>query len=154
MHLAAQSAKVESDVSLLDRKLDECTERELLELKVAARRKIADWVAKLYEVGSPTGGVVRLADSHAQLAAAEIELYRYTGERGKLRIALQSRVEALTDKLRALTNAYDATAIQVNVLCEAEIELLDALLEQKREDRLPQITATNPQNGAKNVDEQ
>ena len=119
--------------SLLERKLDECNERELLELKVASYRKIARSLAALSQVGHPSGSAVRLAESHADLAAATIELYRYTGEQEKLRIALQARVEALTDKLRAMYNAYEADMTTLDVVCKAETQLLDALLEQKRE---------------------
>jgi hypothetical protein len=118
--------------SLLDRKLEECSERELLELKVTTYRKLANYVATASKVGSPAGSAIRLAEAHTDLAAAQIELYRCTGEQNKLLAAHQARVEALTDKLRAVSQANDAGAIKSNVLYEAEVQLLDAILEQKR----------------------
>ena len=125
------TSKMES-VSLLDRKLDECSERELLEMKVASCRSIAQAVAVHGQMGNRAGSAHRLAESHANLAAAMIELYRHTGEQEKLRVVLQARVEALTEKLRAVSNAYDADRVTLDTLHEAEIQLLDAVLEQKR----------------------
>ena len=137
LHLAAQtagSAFSPSDKdSLLHRKLEECSERELLERKVAAYRGIADHVVSLSNTGSPRGTAKQVAASHADLAAAEIELYRHTGEQEKLHAAHSARVEALTEKLRAVTRSYENGTTLLNDLHEAEIQLLDALLEQKRE---------------------
>ena len=138
LHLTAQTARNSFSPadknSLLHRKFEECSEQELLELKVAAHRKILESVIAHSEAGSPLGSYARLQGAQAGLAAAEIELYRHTGEQDKLRIALQARVDALTEKLRAVTSAYEAasgSAGPVDV-CEAEIQLLDALLEQQR----------------------
>ena len=119
-------------VSLLDLKIEKYSERELLELKVASYRKLADFTADQSKIGSRAGTAVRLAESHADLAAAEIELYRHTGEREKLLTALQTRVEALTDKLRAVTSAYEIEVERLDAVLAAEVQLLDALLEQKR----------------------
>jgi hypothetical protein len=125
--------------SLLDRNLEECNERELLELKVATHRKLAHSVAAHAEYGAPAGSAFRLAESHAGLAAAEIELYRHTGDQTKLRIALKSRIEALTDKCRALAHAQETGRVSVSVLYESESQLLDALLEQRREENRPKV---------------
>jgi hypothetical protein len=139
LHLVAQTGKAENAAApakpaslLLDPKIEEHNERELLELKVAVYRKFADDVALHNKNGSPAGTTIRLAESHADLAAAEIELYRHTGEQGKLRIALKAQVEALTDKLRAITLYNEAGVVKLGEVCEAEIQLLNALLEQKR----------------------
>ena len=139
IHLAAQISGLGGvrpaavSVSLLDPKIKECSERELLELKVASYRKLADLAAAQSEIGSRAGTAVRLAESHADLAAAEIELYRHTGEREKLRTALKTRVEALTDKLQAVTTAQEFFgAARSDEVYAAEVQLLDALLEQKR----------------------
>ena len=139
VHLTAQSGGIENifsaavSSSLLDMKTEELTERELLELKVANRRQLADNVAHLATLGAPVGTASRLAEVHADLAAAEIELYRYTGEQEKLFTALKTRVDALTDKLRAETFAHKLGARGEDAIPTAEIQLLDALLEQKRE---------------------
>jgi hypothetical protein len=133
LHLTAQTGKTENTAStaalipLLDPKIEECSERELLELKVAACRKFTDAVTALYNAGAPSGAFVRLIDAHVDLAAAEIEFYRHTGEQNKLRIALKARVEALSDKLRAVTLRNEVTAVY-----EAEVQLLNALLEQNQ----------------------
>lgn len=125
--------------SLLDRKLEECNERELLELKVATYRKLAHHVADAARLGAPDGSVLRLTEAHANLATAEIELYRHTGDQTKLRIALKSRVEALTDKRQAMIHAHEAGRVSLIVLYESEAQLLDALLEQKREESRPKV---------------
>ena len=138
-HLTAQTAKIgdsfsqKDKSSLLQRKFEECSERELLELKVAAHQKIVANVAVHNVAGSPYGTATRLAESQANVAAAEIELYRHTGEQDKLRIALKTRIEHLTEKLRAEVRSYEAGATHIGTLYEVEIQLLDALLEQKRE---------------------
>jgi len=110
---------------LLDRKLEECSERELLELKVAVYRKLAHYTI----TGS---SVIQLAEARANLAAAQIELYRHTGEQHKVLAAIQLRVEALTDKLRAVSLSHKSKTILPSILYETELQLLDALLEQKR----------------------
>jgi len=138
LHLIAQTGEAENSVapvkpvSLLDPKIEECSERELLELKVAAYRKLADYAADAAVIGAPAGRVAQLADAHADLAAAEIELYRHTGDQNKLRIALKARVEALSDKLRGVTLGYEVESLPASAVREAEVQLLDALLEQKR----------------------
>ena len=132
--LPAASAQKEPR-SLLDRKLEASSIRELLELKVAACRKLVDYVSSANEVGSPTGSFVRLAEAHAEQAAAEIELHRHTSDRVKMRIAMQARTEALTDKLKAITLAYEAERASLHEVWEAEMQLLDALLAQKQENK-------------------
>ena len=153
-HLTAQTERTVSakPVSLLEQKIEDISEWELLELKVATYQKIVDVVDAHARAGSPRGSSVQIAEAHANLAAAQIELYRHTGEQDKLLAAHQARVKALTEKLRAVTNAHEHTTMTSKEFHEAEIQLLDALLEQKREPFAPQITATNPPNGAKDVD--
>ena len=142
IHLTAQSGRLGNasssaePISLLDPKITELGERELLERKVASHRQLAEVATMRFEQGSPRGGAIQLAEAHAGLAAAEIELYRRTGEQEKLLAAHKTRVEALTKKLRAVMFLYkEATSPTgtLDALCEAEIQLLDALLEQKRE---------------------
>jgi outer membrane protein TolC len=139
LHLTAQSEKT-SDVpvaakpiALLESKMLELSEQELLERKVDSHRKFVESVTTHYEVGSPRGSAILLGEAQAGLAAAEIELYRYTGDRDKLLAAHQARVEALTQKLEAAKNAYDADRISPEILLVSEIQLLDALLELKQE---------------------
>jgi hypothetical protein len=139
LHLTAQTARNSFSPpadknSLLHRKFEKCSEQELLELKVAAHRKILESVVALGEAGSPLGTYTRLLESQAGLIAAEIELYRHTGEQDKLRIALQARVDAMTEKLRSVTSTYEAASGSIRLVdvCEAELQLLDALLEQQR----------------------
>ena len=134
LHLTAQP-KTDSSAkpnSLLDRKINLYSERELLELKVASYRKIVDSITISHAVANRTGDAIRLAEARADLAAAEIEFYRYTGERDKLLISLETKIDTLTDKLRIVSKLYEVDMIPQTVLCAAEIQLLDALLEQKR----------------------
>ena len=137
-HLTAQSVgenrgrENAAPVSILDQKVENSSERELLELKIASHRKLADSISALSRAGAPAGNAYRLADAHANYASAEIELYQHTGEREKLRTALKAKVEALSDKLRAVLFAYEAATVSLDVVCATEIQLLDALLEQKR----------------------
>jgi hypothetical protein len=86
-----------------------------------------------YEAASQKGRYYRLQESKADLAAAEIELYRHTGEQDKLRIAWKSRIEALFARVEAVSAAYAAETLELGDVSEAEIQLIDALLEQKRE---------------------
>ena len=139
LHLAAQPGSAGSratenapDFSLLDPNVAERSEKELLERKVAARKGILNGVDRLAQVGSPRGNATALAEAHAGLATAEIELYRYTGEQDKLLASLKARVEHLTKKLRAVALAFEAATVSLEVVHEAELQLLDALLEQKR----------------------
>jgi hypothetical protein len=120
-------------------------------------KKIVDSVTIAYNAGQPAGSATRMAEAQANLAAAEIELYRHTGEQDKLHTALQARVEFLTVKLRAVVLAHEAGTTLLGNVGEAEIQLLDALLEQKRAHeidpkRVPKIVRMFPENGAKNVD--
>ena len=137
LHLTAQpvrnASSTEEKDSLLHRKLDECSEQELLELKVASHRKRVESITAFSDAGSPQGSAVRLTESQADLAAAEIELYRHTGEQDKLRTAWKARIEALTARVKAVTVAYQFGVTTLIEVSEAEIQLLDALLEQKRE---------------------
>jgi len=139
LHLAAQLGGTESRAtenahvfSLLDQDVTERSEKELLEQKIVVHRRIVMQVDAHAQAGSPQGSVMLLAEAHANLAAAEIELYRYSGEQDKLLAALQASVEHLTEKLRATYAAYEATRATLAVVHEAELQLLDALLEQKR----------------------
>jgi len=139
LHLTAQPQNASSSepTPLLERKLDECSERELLELKVASRQKIRDNVILHSQVGSPRGKASRMAEVLADLAAAEIELYRHTGEQDKLLATHKARVEALTDKIRWLTISYQTESTTLEDIGEAEIQLLDALLEWNRDKTSP-----------------
>ncbi len=94
--------------------------------------RLPDYVDAAHRSGSPAGTVVRQAEVRAELAAAEIELYRHTGERDKLTAALESRVEARKNKLQAVTAGYEVGTASRGELCDAENQLLDAMLEQKR----------------------
>jgi len=131
LHLTAQSERT-APIPLLDPKIEEQSERGLLELKVASHRELARYVDAHIAVGSSAGTSIRLAEVHAGLYAAESELYRYTGEQDKLLVALQARVDALRDKLRAVVAALEAERVTLDVLIVTEIQLLDALLEQRR----------------------
>jgi hypothetical protein len=136
LHLVAQSdkAKENAAVSLLEPKIKELGERELLEMKVARYRKLADIADLQWQTESRNGTVAQQADAYAQLAAAEIELYRFTGDRDKLIAALDAKVEALTRKVEYVTVVHEvAKATPAGIVYEAEIQLLDALLELKRE---------------------
>jgi outer membrane protein TolC len=137
LHLAAQpggtgsrATENASNFSLLDPNVSERSERELLERKVIVHRRIVMRVESHVQAGQ--GNAMRLAEARADLAAAEIELYRYTGEQDKLLVALKARVEHLTEKLRAATNAFDANVSSLDEFHAVELQLLDALLEQKR----------------------
>jgi len=139
IHLVAQSerrgnvpASAET-TSLIVPNIAERSERELLERKVEARRTIVELVTLHSEMGSPRGRAFQLMGARAGLAAAEIELYRHTGEQEKLLAAHQAKVEAMTHKVQSARNAYESDAITLEELLESEIQLLDALLEQKRE---------------------
>ena len=139
LHLAAQPGGAGSmatenapDFSLLDPNVAERSERELLERKIVVHRNIVALADGYAQVGNRRGNAMVLAGARADLAAAEIELYRYTGEQDKLLVALQARVEHLTEKLRATTAAYTAEAATLGTVSEVELQLLDALLEQKR----------------------
>ena len=139
LHLAAQSGGTENRAtenapvfSLLDSDVAECSEKELLERKIAVRRRIIIQADAHAQIGSFQGNAMTRAEAYADLAAAEIELYRYTGEQDKLLAALKARIEHLTEKLRATHNAFEATRVTLAAVHEAELQLLDALLEQKR----------------------
>jgi hypothetical protein len=133
LHLAAQPVKVKDvSIPLLDPKIKDSGERELLEMKVESYRKIAEYVDAQAALGTPRGRASFLAEAYANLAAAEIELYRFTGDRDKLLVAMDAKVEALTNKLRGAKAAYEYATTTQKELCEAEIQLLDALLERKR----------------------
>jgi len=133
LHLTAQPERTSNPspvVSLLEMNFDEVSERQLLEMKVDAYQKIAHHATVAYSRGVVT--VMELAELQANLAAAEIELYRHTGEQDKLSAALQARVNAFTDRLREVNRGFNMGVIPSVELLGAEIELLDALLEQKR----------------------
>jgi len=140
LHLAAQpggagsrTAENAPDFSLFDPNVAERSEKELLERKVVAHWNIVMQANAFAEVGDPRrGNAMALAEAHAGLAAAKIELYRYTGEQDKLLVALKTRVEHLTEKLRAAVAAYELATVPLEVILEVELQLLDALLEQKR----------------------
>ena len=134
LHLTAQPERASNAppvVSLLEMNFDEVSERQLLEMKVDTYQKLLDLAVWGFELGL----LPHLTEARANLAAAQIELYRYTGEQDNLFAALQARVDALRLKLRATMVAYEHVppgALTLPTLHEAEIELLDALLEQKR----------------------
>jgi len=136
LHLTAQPGSLigspAQPVSLVDLNIEETSERELLELKVAVHRNLVSLTTAAYKADLPSADITALAESHAHLAAAEAELYRYTGEQDKLRAALKEKAEALTDKLRGATLMFEAGALTRAVLGEAELQLLDALLELKQ----------------------
>jgi hypothetical protein len=138
LHLTAQlgaenRAKENIDsVPLFDRKLEECSERELLVLKVDSYRKIVDSATNAYETESISP--FSLFDCLNDLADAEIELYRYTGQQEELRVALKNKVDAREQILR-IANAHrevGSTRITMMEFHELEARLLDAVLEQKR----------------------
>ena len=144
LHLVAQSVgridgalvfdePLSTPTPLSDRNLEECSERELLELKVTAYQLIVANIAVHYEAGALKGGLALLCDSQADLAAAEIELYRHTGEQDKLRQALQAKVGARKEQLEAVIQSYEAERIGLSGLSKVKVQLIDALLEQKRE---------------------
>jgi len=137
LHLTAQpgnlNAALEKEYSLIDLKIDETSERELLELKVASRQKIADSITVEYKAAAPRGALNRMMQAHANLAAAKVELYQHTGEREKLFIALEEKVSALTDNLRNAIIQHSMGVTTQDAVLEAEIQLLDAMLELKRE---------------------
>ena len=145
LYLTAQTERTENasasneSASLLDRKLEECNERELLEMKVEYRQQMLNIVTNRHNAGSREGRGTRLAEARADLAAAEIQLYRHTGEQDKLLATHKARIAALTDKLQTLTNAYESAAVSLEDLFEAQIQLLDALLEQNREKTSPKL---------------
>lgn len=139
LHLVAQPGGTGSRAtesapafSLLAPNVSERSEKELLEQKVVAHQGIVAQIEAHAQMGTPRGTAIRLAEVHANLATAEIELYRYTGEQDKLLAALKARVEHLTDKLRATTNAFENSTTDMESVHEAKLQLLDALLEQKR----------------------
>ena len=139
LHLAAQPGGAGSwatenapNFSLLDPNVAERSEKELLERKIVAHWNIVDLAGMYAQVGDRRGNAMVLAGARADLAAAEIELYRYTGEQDKLLVALQARVEHLTEKLRAAAAANAVDAATLGTVSEVELQLLDALLEQKR----------------------
>jgi len=136
LHLTAQQGTLRffapTSTALLDLKIEETSERELLELKVAAHRRLVDAATAAFNAQSPSGTAIRMAETHANLAAALAELYRHTGEQDKLMAALKEKVEALTDKLRAVAMMQDIASLPQSVVSEAEVQLLDAMLELKR----------------------
>jgi hypothetical protein len=143
LHLAAQSGGpggpgypgaivFDTPLSLLDPKVSELSERELLEMKVDRCRRIVIIVKAHAAAGNPAGRPHLLAEAQANLADAEIELYRYTNEQDKLLVALDAKVKALTDKVRAVVNSHNNGTVTMATVCEAEVQLLDALLERKR----------------------
>ena len=148
LHLTAQPGSLprslngftDKTISLIDLKIEETSERELLELKVASRKKFADSVTIAFDANIPSGTLNKMMQAHADLAAAKAELYRHTGEREKLLIALEEKVSALTDKLQGVILQHNVGAVSPNVTVvssdvttEAEIQLLEAMLELKRE---------------------
>jgi len=138
LHLAAQPDTVmkHAPASPLDQKIKDYNERELLEMKVECYRNIAKYTDDSAAVGDPLRGKSSdVAEAYANLATAEIELYRFTGDRDKLLAAMDAKIEALTNKLRAVKNAYDLGTCTSTNLREAEIQLIDALLERKQMER-------------------
>jgi Skp family chaperone for outer membrane proteins len=136
LHLAAQSVKTapptEEKIPLFDPRVEQCSERELLELKVKSYEKMLEQIENHAKAGTPLGRSQHLADARANLADAEAELYRHIGDTVKLQAALKAKVEAYREKLRAENNAFESGATRMDSVCTAEIQLLDALLEQKR----------------------
>ena len=132
LHLTAQPERASNPppvVSLLEMNFDEVSERQLLEMKVDAYQKLLDLAVLNFE----SGLLPHLTEARANLAAAQIELYRYTGEQDKLFAALQARIDILKEQLQREIEAFRHGARQnLSVAYETEIELLDALLEQKR----------------------
>ena len=136
LHLTAQPGSLSGSsakpISLVDLKIEETSERELLELKVAVHQNLVYSATAAYKADLPGASITSLATSHANLAAAEAELYRHTGEQDKLLAALKEKTEALTDKLQGVTLMFEAGVITRAVLGEAELQLLDAMLELKK----------------------
>ena len=138
-HLAAQSAvwsdeaKEDALIALLEPKIKECSEQELLEMKIKIYRKIVEGVEQAARAGIPSGRAELQAEAYAQLASAEIELYRVTGDRDKLLAAMDAKIEALTEKHRAAKMLCEiGQPASYNELLLTDIQLLDALLERKR----------------------
>jgi hypothetical protein len=134
LHLAAQpdKAEVKVPVLLFDPKIKDSGEKELLEMKVDCYRQIATGVDNLAAVGSLRGIASQVAEAKANLAGAEIELYHFTGDKEKLLAAMDAKIEALTNKFKALDSSFEHTTITLDELLGAKIQLLDALLERKR----------------------
>ena len=137
LHLTAQPERTSTSeklTSLLDLKIEDTSERELLELKVASCQQLVKFVLAARDGGLREGSTTRSCEANAYLAATEMELYRHTGERDKFLAAMEAKVQAQYEKLRAVTamiEMADRRARQPE-LSEAQIQLLDALLEQKR----------------------
>ncbi|MCL2711522.1 MAG: hypothetical protein FWE95_11640 [Planctomycetaceae bacterium] len=138
LHLAAQPGSGSMIVnnaptsSALDPNVMERSEKELLEQKIVVHQRIVLQLQTYADAGDRRGNAARLAEARANLAAAEIELYRHTGEQDKFLSAQNARIEHLTTKLRAATVAYGMDVASLGEVSEAELQLLDALLEQKR----------------------
>ena len=138
LHLAAQPGSGSMIVnnaptsSALDPNVMERSEKELLEQKIVVHQRIVLQLQTYADAGDRRGNAARLAEARANLAAAEIELYRHTGEQDKLHAALKTRVAHLNENLRATIVAFNMNATTMEVVSEAELQLLDALLEQKR----------------------
>ena len=136
LHLTAQPERTSNPspvVSLLEMNFDEVSERQLLEMKVDAYKKLLDLAILRFESASPSGTAIHLAEARAKLAAAQIELYRHTGEQDKLLAALQARIDILKEQLQHEIELFRHGARRnLSAMYETEIKLLDALLEQKR----------------------
>ena len=131
-YVQSEKTNAGANASLLDTTFADRSERELLELRVEAYQNIFRTVKSHFEAGSSRGRVPLLCQARADVASAKIELYRHTGERDKLHVALKEKIEALTEKHQSLVHAYNTDTVLSTDLYEAEIQLLDALLEQKR----------------------
>ncbi|MDR0327876.1 MAG: hypothetical protein LBI05_06230 [Planctomycetaceae bacterium] len=118
--------------SLLDRKLEECSERELLEMKVAVAQYTFNYVTEQVKNGFATFD--QFIEAKVNLADAEIELYWHTGDQEALRTALQTKVESRKQQLMQTQVHHDVGSKRgaFPELRRAEMQLLDAVLEQKR----------------------
>jgi hypothetical protein len=119
-------------VSLLDQQLDEYSERELLEMRVAIAQKSYSYTARLAEEG--IASLEELIEAKVDLADVEIEFYLHIGDQEALRTALQAKVDCRKQQLLR-TNAHNEAGSMRGTseeLRRAEMQLLDAVLEQKR----------------------
>ncbi|MCL2005200.1 MAG: VCBS repeat-containing protein [Planctomycetaceae bacterium] len=112
--------------------LENMSERELLERKVALREGLLEDANLRSNLGLP-GSFELVADAQIHLADAKIELYRLTREWNELSSALQAKIDAIKSKHEAHIHLFAlGHATSKGDVWEAEIQLLDALLELKR----------------------
>ncbi len=107
-------------------------ELQLLKLKVDHAKKVAEITQHAYEIGAKGGTSWDYWFTQAALAGAEANLYRSARDRANHIDALARKTDAAKKLVDATTNGFNAGAVQVTALLEAQQTLAEAEFELKK----------------------